>query len=197
MAANSKSSKSKGAKKPVPKKSGSKPAAKKVGQKSAAKTAAVKAPQKPLSTEKKAIETGLAFDKKIDQLAKKASGTQHTGKSFLKALIGILIVVAAAVLVYLFYPRAKSFIVKDDAVNKPASPQDVKLPEPAKETVQPKLTDETIYVVKYKDQLTEISKKYYGDFIGWKRIYAANKDKIKNPHLIFPGQQLVIPKKEQ
>jgi nucleoid-associated protein YgaU len=208
MAANSKNSKSKGAKKPVQKKSApkpapkKKPAAKKIvkpGQKSTAKPvtrpATSKTPQRPLTTDKKASDAGLAFEKKIDQMAKKSPASQNSGKAFLKALIGILIIIAAAVLVYLFYPKGKTAVLREETVNKPVPPQDVKLPEPPKETVKPKTSDETIYVVKYKDQLTEISKKYYGNFIEWKRIYEANKDKIKNPHLIFPGQELVIPKK--
>ena len=33
----------------------------------------------------------------------------------------------------------------------------------------------------------------YGDPYMWVKIYEANKEKINNPHLIFPGQTLVIP----
>ncbi|MBE7439356.1 MAG: DUF4398 domain-containing protein [Spirochaetales bacterium] len=36
-------------------------------------------------------------------------------------------------------------------------------------------------------------KNVYGDPYMWVKIYEANKDKINNPHLIFPGQTLVIP----
>ncbi len=197
MAANSKSSKPKGTKKPAQKKGGLKSATKKTSPKNTAKPGAAKAQHKPVPADKKTSEAGLAFDKKIDRMAQISSPSQNTGKKVLKALIGILVVIAAAVLVYLFYPKAKTSVVKEDTASKPAPPQNVKLPEPPKETVKPASGDETIYVVKHKDQLTEISKKYYGNFIGWKLIYAANKDKIKNPHLIFPGQQLVIPKKEQ
>ncbi len=119
----------------------------------------------------------------------------------MKVFVGILIIIAAAALVYLFYPKGKSAEVKENIANKTAAPeQEIKLPEPKpepkKEVVKPKAVDGDIYVVKYKDQLTEISKKQYGNFIEWKRIYEANKDKIKNPHLIFPGQELVIPKKK-
>lgn len=44
------------------------------------------------------------------------------------------------------------------------------------------------------ESLSKISKKYYGDSMKWKLIYAANKDSIPNPDLIYPGQILVIPK---
>ncbi len=33
----------------------------------------------------------------------------------------------------------------------------------------------------------------YGDAWKWPAIYSANKDQIKDPDLIFPGQELVIP----
>lgn len=43
------------------------------------------------------------------------------------------------------------------------------------------------------DNLWNIAKKYYGDGSKYTKIYNANKDKIKNPSLIYPGQKLVIP----
>lgn len=50
-----------------------------------------------------------------------------------------------------------------------------------------------IYVVKAGDSLSKIAKEVYGDAKRWKEIYEANKDKIKNPDVIHPGQELVIP----
>lgn len=49
------------------------------------------------------------------------------------------------------------------------------------------------YVVQSGDSLWAIAKKYYGDGSKYTKIYNANKDKIKNPSLIYPGQKLVIP----
>jgi hypothetical protein len=49
------------------------------------------------------------------------------------------------------------------------------------------------YVVKLGDSLWAIAKKYYGSGAKYTRIYNANKDKIKNPALIYPGQKLTIP----
>ena len=48
------------------------------------------------------------------------------------------------------------------------------------------------YEVKSGDNLTKIGK-HYG--LGWKDIYEANKDRIKNPDLIQPGWKLKIPVK--
>jgi nucleoid-associated protein YgaU len=49
------------------------------------------------------------------------------------------------------------------------------------------------YIVKSGDNLSKIAKHFYGDPAKWKKIHAANSDKIPNPDLIHPGLQLTIP----
>ena len=49
------------------------------------------------------------------------------------------------------------------------------------------------YTVKSGDSLSKIAKAQYGDASEWKRIYDANRDKIKDPDLIHPGQEFTIP----
>lgn len=49
------------------------------------------------------------------------------------------------------------------------------------------------YVVKPGDSLSRIAKAQYGDANQWRRIYEANRDQIKDPDLIHPGQSLRIP----
>jgi nucleoid-associated protein YgaU len=49
------------------------------------------------------------------------------------------------------------------------------------------------YTVKAGDSLSKIAKHFYGDAGKWKKIHAANSDKIPNPDLIHPGLQLTIP----
>ena len=49
------------------------------------------------------------------------------------------------------------------------------------------------YTVVAGDSLSKISKKIYGEAGRWKEIWEANKDQIKNPDLIHPGQVLKIP----
>lgn len=50
-----------------------------------------------------------------------------------------------------------------------------------------------IYTVVAGDSLSKIAKREYGKASLWTRIFEANKDQIKNPDLIHPGQKLKIP----
>ena len=57
----------------------------------------------------------------------------------------------------------------------------------------PAAADTQTYTVKSGDSLSKIAKHFYGDGSKWHQIYEANQDKIKNPDLIHPGQELTIP----
>lgn len=83
--------------------------------------------------------------------------------------------------------------------------EEVKLPikdETKKPVSKP---NNNLYKVVRGDTLYDISKKFYGDISYWSEIYAANLDKIKNVYYgkskyeiyadIYPGMELVIPKK--
>ena len=50
-----------------------------------------------------------------------------------------------------------------------------------------------IYEVVSGDSLSKIAKREYGNANEWKRIYEANKDILKDPDKIYPGQKLKIP----
>ena len=50
------------------------------------------------------------------------------------------------------------------------------------------------YVVVSGDSLSKIAKRQYGDMNQWRRIYDANRDQIKDPDLIYPGQKLKLPR---
>jgi nucleoid-associated protein YgaU len=49
------------------------------------------------------------------------------------------------------------------------------------------------YTVQKGDSLSKIAKHMYGDANEWRKIFEANKDLIKDPDLIYPGQELKIP----
>ena len=52
-----------------------------------------------------------------------------------------------------------------------------------------------IWEVKPGDSLSKIAKSAYDDAGQYMRIFEANKNILKDPNLIHPGQKLVIPKK--
>ena len=49
------------------------------------------------------------------------------------------------------------------------------------------------YTVVKGDSLSRIAQREYGAADKWRRIYDANRDQIKDPDLIHPGQVLTIP----
>ena len=49
------------------------------------------------------------------------------------------------------------------------------------------------YTVKKGDTLSMISKQFYGDANAYKKIFDANRDQLKDPDKIQPGQVLRIP----
>ncbi len=58
------------------------------------------------------------------------------------------------------------------------------------------VADESVYhrhVVQKGETLGKIAKHYFGDAMKYKQIFEANTDKLKNPDLIHPDQELVIP----
>ena len=59
-----------------------------------------------------------------------------------------------------------------------------------------KVSDESVYhrhTVKSGETLGKIARHYYGDPMRYKQIFQANSDILKNPDLIYPNQELVIP----
>lgn len=58
------------------------------------------------------------------------------------------------------------------------------------------VADESVYhrhTVASGETLGKIAKHYYGDAMKYKEIFAANTDILKNPDLIHPDQELIIP----
>ncbi|WP_197022121.1 LysM peptidoglycan-binding domain-containing protein [Sediminibacter sp. Hel_I_10] len=61
-----------------------------------------------------------------------------------------------------------------------------------------KVADTSVYhrhTVKSGETLGKIAKHYYGDPSKYQKIFAANSDILKNPDLIYPDQELIIPNK--
>jgi nucleoid-associated protein YgaU len=59
-----------------------------------------------------------------------------------------------------------------------------------------KVADTSVYhrhLVKSGETLGHIAKHYYGDVMKYKKIFEVNTDILKDPDLIHPGQELIIP----
>lgn len=59
-----------------------------------------------------------------------------------------------------------------------------------------KVADDSVFArhtVVSGDTLGKIAKHYYGDAMKYKDIFAANSDILKNPDVIHPDQELIIP----
>ena len=67
------------------------------------------------------------------------------------------------------------------------------VPQPVRAAENPPKPANQTYTVVRGDCLWNIAKKYYGNGSKYTVIYNANRDKIKNPNLIYPGQVLTIP----
>jgi nucleoid-associated protein YgaU len=50
------------------------------------------------------------------------------------------------------------------------------------------------YTVEEGDTLTSIAERFYGDGNAYNRIWEANREKLDNPDVIQPGQELNIPR---
>jgi nucleoid-associated protein YgaU len=49
------------------------------------------------------------------------------------------------------------------------------------------------YTVADGDSLSKIAKRVYGSTSKWRVIYEANREVIRNPDLVYPGQVLRLP----
>jgi len=60
-------------------------------------------------------------------------------------------------------------------------------PEPA--------ADVEYYTIESGDSLSKIAKQFYGNAMDYPKLFEANKEVIKDPDLIYPGQKIRIPAK--
>jgi nucleoid-associated protein YgaU len=89
-------------------------------------------------------------------------------------------------------PRPDFSDVQSGSSTTAASPPGTAPMPPVGPTIGTSGSDQT-YTVVTGDSLSKIAKRFYGDANKWPRIHEANRDQIKNPDLIHPGQKLRIP----
>jgi len=63
----------------------------------------------------------------------------------------------------------------------------------SEETIEEPSISSEKYTVTKNDTLQKISKKFYGTTKKWMKIYNANKDVLRGPDKLYPGQSLNIP----
>ena len=66
-------------------------------------------------------------------------------------------------------------------------------PQSTQNTQRPAQPSARTYTIKSGDSLSKIAKQQYGNAADWQKIYQANKDTIKDPNMIYPGQTIKIP----
>jgi nucleoid-associated protein YgaU len=82
-------------------------------------------------------------------------------------------------------PVVQEEVVKVDTLKpEPVVEKKVEKPQP----VWPKRV-----VVQEGEWIYDIARREYGSIFAWKKIYDANQNKISDPDLIYPGQELVLP----
>ena len=84
----------------------------------------------------------------------------------------------------------------EPAVGQPgtASSDQGAVAEPLDEEQAPVEAQQETYRVEAGDSLSAIAQRVYGDAGQYMRIFEANREKLDNPDMIHPGQELVIPR---
>ncbi|MDT8406140.1 MAG: peptidoglycan-binding protein LysM [Methylococcales bacterium] len=74
---------------------------------------------------------------------------------------------------------------------------DILLEAPSETAITTPLTEPdnvTFHIIKSGDTLSKIAKDVYGNANLYPKIFEANREVIKDPNLIFPGQKIRLPK---
>ncbi len=126
---------------------------------------------------------------------------------FRRILQFILIIIILVFIITLLIPGTREALknrisllmkapeLQREAAEKAAPPAEQRNTEPEAQPKEPgKPADEgEYYTVQVKDDLISISEKVLGDYSRWTDLYNANRDIIKSPTMIFPGQKLKLP----
>ena len=80
-------------------------------------------------------------------------------------------------------------IIEEEPIARVEELEEITVEEMAAEEYRPEIK----YTVQKGDTLQKISERFYGTTRKWPGIYEANKDTIKHPSKIYPGQVITIP----
>ncbi len=173
-------------------------------KKASARKPAARRPDRGPVYEEALTDSGLPAARFEPGPEKKAGGMG----TWLKILLAIIVIVAIMAVIMILSPKCREqlkdrFIPAGTPVEQPpatviepAAQAPAPAPPDQEEPPAAPAADEAgLYTVQVKDDLVTISEKKLGESARWKEIYNANRDIIKNPTLIFPGQKLRIPEK--
>lgn len=84
-------------------------------------------------------------------------------------------------------------LVGQGAITESYVPKSIETPIPARTPASAPAVKFEKYTVQKEDNLQKVSLKFYGTTKKWTKIYEANKDVLKAPDKIYPGQVINIP----
>ena len=80
-----------------------------------------------------------------------------------------------------------------EPTTRPLPPVSSAAPLPRSRYSPPAPTQARVHVVQAKESLYSIARRYYSDEKQWRRVYHANRNRIKDPNRIKVGMKLIIP----
>jgi hypothetical protein len=142
-----------------------------------------------ISPEEEAVET-------IEETVTEVKGF------FARYYLLIIVILLVIFFLYLYSDRLYNLFIKDPDTPVTVKIEDVQETDSEKDEVKVQqvpvapitpvvpVAGENEYIIKEKDTLFDISGRLYGDPDKWEELYELNKDIIKEPSMIFPGQKI-------
>lgn len=133
-----------------------------------------------------------AFGMDVDEGKEAEQVQQHISMAFGDQIEGLNIVFDDGTIT--ISGQADSFATKQKAVLMAGN---VKGVEAVNDMMTVKIADPEpelkYYTIEKGDSLSKIAKEVYGDYKKWTELFEANREVIKDPDLIYPGQTIRIP----
>ena len=129
-----------------------------------------------------------AFGMDVDEGKEQEQIHQHISMAFGDKIKGLNVAFADETVT--ISGEADSLATKQKAVLMAGNVKGVEAVNDMLTVAEPKLN---YYTIKSGDSLSKIAGSEYGDVHKWKALFEANREVIKDPDLIYPGQIILIP----
>ena len=129
-----------------------------------------------------------AFGMDVDEGKEQEQIHQHISMAFGDKIAGLNVAFADETVT--ISGEADSLATKQKAVLMAGNVKGVEAVNDMLTVAEPKLN---YYTIKSGDSLSKIAGSEYGDVHKWKALFEANREVIKDPDLIYPGQIILIP----